>query len=210
MLDFGWKKKAEQLRMVLLSSGHQLAKELPPDLVRVLDVFRRVAKAEVPQQEIEQELDASLPESAIADDVRPLWELTEIYGWRIEATLYLKHNALNPGRVELWWLVHAIRCDEDESPSDKQLAFLDKALKHLGAEPTRDAIITPLTGDADGEARIPFGWWAWINRWPLYEIQVNKDKKKDREKIRVVPLGASETDGYTALDAETPSGTDVP
>jgi hypothetical protein len=118
-----------------------------------------------------------------------LWEPIEVHGWKIQATMYLREG-------QLWWLVHAIRKNERE-PTEKDTGFLDKVLGHLGAEPDRHAIIGPRSSPP-GEPPLPFGW-AWRNGWLLYEIQVNKNKKRNEGKIRIVPLGTRETDGYTSL-----------
>lgn len=185
-MDFGWRKKAEKLRMVVLSGGHQLARELPPGISRILEVFARVAESGDGSR-LQEEM-AAIPR----DDHKPLWEPIEVYGWEIQATMYLRDG-------QLWWLVHAVRKNERE-PGANDLKILDKVLGHLGAEPDRHAIIGPRSSPA-GEPLLSFGWWTWRNGWPLYEIQVNKDKKRDQDKIRVVPLGTRETDGYTALRA---------
>jgi hypothetical protein len=187
-MDFGWKKKAERLRMVIVSGAHQLAKELPPGISKVLEIFSRVAKSG-DGRGLEEEIDNINRD--YPDDAKPLWEPVEIYGWKIQATFYLQNK-------QLWWLVHAVRRNE-KPPSDKDVAFLEKVLDHLGADVKRDMIIGP-TSSPTGEPPLPFGWWTWFNRSPLYEIQVNKDKKKDQEKIRIVPLGTRETDGYHSID----------
>lgn len=188
-MDFGWKKKAEQLRMVILSGAHhQLAKELPPGMLKILALFERVHRSGDGSHFQEEFADVE-----VDDAERPIWEPLEIYGWKIEATLYLQNG-------QLWWLVHAVRRNE-RSPTEKDVALLDKILAHLGADPKRDVIIGPGSGPANEPGLLPFGWWTWFNTGQLYEIQVNKDKKKDKEKIRIVPLGARETDGYQSLDA---------
>lgn len=194
MMDFGWKKKAERLRMVILSGAHQVAKELPPGLSKVLSLYRRVAEdggAVGGGPALMQEMSAAL--AAHVDDPKPLWEPTEVHGWKIMATLYLREG-------KLWWLVHAARKTERE-PSDNDVRFLDKILDHLGAEPTRHAIIGPRSSPP-GQERLPFGWWTWQNRDQLFDIQLNKDKKRDKDKIRIVPLGTRETDGYRSLNKE--------
>ena len=184
-MDFGWKKKAEKLRMVILSGAHQLAKELPPGLARILAVFAHVAKTG----------DGSMLQTQLAsippDEAKPLWEPAEIYGWSIQVTMYLENG-------QLWWLAHAERRNGNV-PSDKEMSFLDKVLEHLGADPARDAIIAPRSSPP-GEPPLPFGWWAWFNRQNLYEIQVNK-QKKGQDAIRIVPLGTRGTAGYQSLDA---------
>ncbi len=199
-MDFGWKKKAERLRMVILSSAHQLAKELPPGISKMLAVYKRVAEdggtvggGPALMQELEREL------APHAQDPAPLWEPIEVHGWRILATMYLRD-------AKLWWLVHAMRKTERE-PSENDVLFLDKVLDHLGAEPTRHAIIGPRSSPP-GEGRLAFGWWTWQNRGQLYDIQVNKDKKRDQDKIRIVPLGSRETDGYTSLRTDAPVDSD--
>ena len=45
MMDFGWKKKTERLRVVIVSAAHQMAKDLPAGTAAILDLFKRVAKA---------------------------------------------------------------------------------------------------------------------------------------------------------------------
>lgn len=180
----GWEAKAERLRMVILSSGHQLARELPPGISRVLEIFARVA-ATGDGTGLQEEM-AAVPE----DEHRPLWEPIEVHGWKIQATMYLRDG-------RLWWLVHAVRKNE-RAPTEKNLVFLDKVLGHLGAEPARHAIIDPRNRPL-GRELLPFGWWTWQNREQLYAVQVNKDKKRDQDKIRIVPLGTRETDGYTSL-----------
>lgn len=184
--NFGWKKKAEQLRMTILSAGHQGAKELPPGISKVLDLYRRVARGEEINLEKESQDIKDHPSE------RLLREPLDIHGWGIEATMYLVNG-------QLWWLVHAQRKNEGTKeaprasrPSVNDVAILNKILVHLGADPERNMIIG--TG-----VDMLFGWWTWCNRMPLYEIQANKDKK-DKEKIRIVPLGAAESDGYVRVD----------
>lgn len=172
--------------MVILSGAHQLAKELPPGMAKVLALFARAAKSG-DASHLQEEIDRV---DYGADEAKPLWEPIEIYGWTIQATLYLQNS-------QLWWLVHAARRNEKE-PSGKDVAFLDKVLDHLGADPKRDMIIGPSSSPA-GEPALPFGWWTWFNRMPLYEIQVKG--KKSQATIRIVPFGAPESDGYVRLDA---------
>ena len=185
MMDFGWKKKAETLRMVILSGAHQLARELPPGMQRVLDTFRRVAQTG-DGRDLQEELESIvIPD----DEVKPLWEPAEIYGWQFQATLYRKDS-------QLWWLVRAT-LGENREPGDKALRFLDKVLDHLGAIPRRHAIIEPLSSPP-GEPRLPFGWWTWQNRSPLFDVQA-KGRGKGAS-IRIVPLGSLATDGFQSLD----------
>lgn len=186
MISLGWKKKAERLRMVILSAAHQSARELPPGISGVLEIFARVARTG-DGRGLQEEI-AGLPQ----DDCKPLWEPIEVYGWAIQATLYLREGAL-------WWLVHAER-KNGGAPSDKDGVLLDKILDHLGAVPLWHMIIGP-SSSPPGEPRLPFGWWTWQNRWPLYDIQVNKSKKRDQDKIRIVPQGSRETEGYQGLFA---------
>ncbi len=188
-MDFGWKKKTEKLRMVILSGGHQLARELPAELSRILDVFRRTHQTK-DGSALQAEIARGVPQGPSASSEKMLWEPTEIHGWKIEATMYLRE-------AQLWWLVYAFR-ENERSPTEKDIAFLDKVLGHLGAEPDRHAIIGPRSSPP-GEPPLPFGWWTWRNGWLLYEIQVNKEKLRDEDKIRIVPRGTRETDGYTTL-----------
>jgi len=185
MMDFGWKKKAEHLRMVIVSGAHQIAKDLPPGVVRTLDVFQRVSQSG-DARDLQEELSGIPPPS---EDEKLLWEPAVIHGWKFQATLYKKDG-------QLWWLVRAAR-RSDREPSDKDLVFLDKVLDHLGAVPRRHAIIEPLSSPP-GEPRLPFGWWTWQNRWPLFEVQA-KGRGKGAS-IRVVPLGTRATDGYASVD----------
>lgn len=184
MLDFGWKNKAERLRMTILSAGHQPAKEMPVGIFKILDLFRRVAQTG-DGSTLQEEMNRIEP-----DVETPLWEPIEIHGWKIKATMYLQDG-------QLWWLVHASRRSE-RSPSEKDIVFLDKILDHLGAQPKRHMIIGP-TSSPPGEPALPFGWWTWLNREPLYEVQVNKGKK-GLEMMRIVPLGTRPSDGYKFVD----------
>ena len=134
MLDSGWRNKAERLRVMILSSAHPLARELGPGLQRVLSAFRRVALSG-DDRGLQQEI-ASIP----PDAATPVWEPTEIYGWKIKATLYKSED-------QLWWLVYATQ-GSDRAPGDKELSFLDKILEHLGASPRQHAIIEPLSAPA--------------------------------------------------------------
>jgi hypothetical protein len=192
MMDVGWKKKAEKLRMIILSSAHQIAKELPPGIEKVLDIFRRVANdggIEGGGPALMQEIEAEFAKHP--NDPKPLWEPIDVHGWTIMATLYLREG-------NLWWLVHAAR-KREHVPSDKDIRFLDKVLDHLDADPMRHAIIGPRSSPT-GEEPLPFGWWTWQNRHQLYDLQVNPTAPRDRDKLRVVPLGTRGTAGYTSLD----------
>lgn len=183
-MDFGWKKKAAHLKMVILSAGHQPAMALPRSLSRVLELYGHVARTgDVAGL---QEAIATIERS---DDPKMLWEPTEIYGWKIEATLYLQEG-------QLWWLVHAQRRTA-ALLRDKEIAILDKVLDLLGADPKRHAIIGPHSSPP-GEDPVPFGWWTWRNRDQLYDVHVNKDKK-GKDAVRIVPLGSRETDGYESV-----------
>ena len=184
-MDFGWKKKAERLRMVILSGGHQIAKELPPGISRVLEIFRRTAQTG-DGSTLQEELDGTAP---APDAERPLWEPIEVHGWKIEATLYLQSG-------QLWWLLTARRRNE-KAPSANDVAFLNKVLDHLGADPKRDMIIGPTSSPA-GDPALPFGWWTWFNTAPLYEVQVKG--KGSHAMVRVVLLGTRESDGYVRVD----------
>lgn len=188
MMDFGWKKKAERLRMTLLSAGHQLAKPLPK-VNWGLEVLRRAAETgdtSFLQQEMLQ-----IP----SDTEKPLWEPLEIYGWNVHATLYLDNG-------QLWWLLHAARKDA-RPPNENATRFLEKILGHLGADPERDKIIGPRNG-AEENPPLPFGWWRWFNRWPLYEVQIKGTGK--HAAMRVVPIDTPASDGYERLDMTKPSG----
>jgi hypothetical protein len=190
-MDFGWKKKAERLRMVILSGAHQLAKELPLGLSKVLAIYRRVHQdggilggGPALMQEIQTAL------AAHPDDPGLLWEPIDVHGWQIQATLYLRDD-------KLWWLVSAQR-KTDREPSEIDVRILDKVIDHLGGVPDRHVIIGPRSNPV-GEDRLAFGWWTWQNRHQLFDIQVNKDKKRDRDKLRIVPLGTRENDGYKSI-----------
>jgi hypothetical protein len=187
MMGFGWKKKADRLKMVILSGGHQVAKELPPGIAEILELFKHVA-ATGDGAGLKDAFDRICV--VHADDPKPLWEPIDIYGWKIQATLYLQNG-------QHWWLFRAVRRNEKE-PSEKDIAFLDKVLDHLGADQKRDMIIGPRSSLA-GEPLLVFGWWTWFNRWPLYEIQVNK-AKRGQDVMRIVPHGTRSSDGYQSVD----------
>lgn len=184
-MAFGWKAKAERLRMVILSASHQIAKELPPTIVKTMEIFARVAKTG-DGRGMQEEMDRLPP---VSDDAKLLWEPIEVHGWQIQATMYRKDG-------QLWWLLRAVRKNERE-PSEKDNVFLDKVLDHLGAEPTRHMIIGPRSSPL-GELPLFFGWWTWQNRHQLFDVQV-KGKGKSAA-LRIVPLGTRATEGYESVD----------
>jgi hypothetical protein len=194
MMNFGWKRKAEQRRMALLSAGHQMAKEMPAVISRTLEIFTRISVTG--DATGAQEALAQIPEDTAATKL--LWEPIEIYGWKIQATFYLQSG-------QLWWLLRAVRRNE-KAPSEKDIVFLDKILDHLGADPTRNMIIGPRSSPA-GEEQLHFGWWTWFNRWPLYEVQVNK-AKRGQDMTRLVPHGTRATEGYQSIDLSGDPGGD--
>lgn len=53
-------------------------------------------------------------------DSKPIWEPMEVYGWKVDATMYRRDE-------QFWWLVHAERKNETE-PRNKDIAVLDKVL----------------------------------------------------------------------------------
>lgn len=189
-MDFGWKKKADRLRMVILSAGHQMAKELPPGLSKMLAIYKRVAQdggtaggGPALQQEMEEAL------AGHRDDPKMLWEPIEVHGWKIQASTYLDNG-------QLWWILHAAR-RTSSSPSASDVKILDKILAHLGADPDRDVTIGPRSSPP-GEGLLPFGWWTWFNRMPLYEIQLKGMGKQSQ--MRVVPLGTRPSAGFEGVD----------
>jgi hypothetical protein len=184
MLNFGWKKAVAQLKMVILSGAHAVAKELSPGLAQMLVLYRDAAVTG----------DLTGLEQLVAQDraifqPEPLWEPADVHGWTIRATLYRQDG-------DLWWLVHAIRKNH-RSPSDKDILFLNKVLEHLGAQPTRHEIIGPNGHGQANDGAMPFGWWTWKNQGQLYDIQAHRTDKKNP--IRIVPLGTRPTDGYESL-----------
>jgi hypothetical protein len=199
MQGFGWKKKVGRLRMTILTAGHQGAKELPAGLLKVLSFYRQSVKVlddptMMDDPMIQEEFGRFSIAEALAPNVQLFpWESIESHGWEIRAAMYLQND-------QLWWLLHAQRRTEHR-PCKKDVAFLNKVLDYLGADPKRDMIISPTSGPADGPGLLPFGWWTWFNRMTLFEIQVCKDKKSPKEMIRIVPLGTAESDGYVRLDS---------
>jgi hypothetical protein len=185
MLDFGWKKKAEFLRMTILSAGHQVAKELGPNVVKILALFRRAAETG-DGSTLQAEMDRLPPPS---EETTLLWEPIEVHGWKIQATMYRQDD-------QLWWLVRA--CTRNErSPSQNDVAFLDKVLAHLGADPKRDMVIGPAC-TPPGHELLFFGWWTWKNSMPLYEIQVKG--RGSSATVRTVLAGTPPSDGYARID----------
>lgn len=187
-MDFGWKKKAERLRMTILSAGHQSATELPSELARILDMFRHTHKTK-DGSALQAEFGNGVPQGPASSSERMLWEPIDHHGWNMMAAMYLQSG-------QLWWLLHAARRTE-QTPSEKDITFLDKILDHLGADSTRDMIIGPRSSP-EGEPALAFGWWTWFNRMDLYEVQVKGQGSKTV--IRTVPLGSPESDGYVRVD----------
>ncbi len=185
----GWKVKAATLKATCLVAGHQLAKEMPAPLQMILDIFAAAARSGDGQAfaEMRAKLDA-LP--VLSDAERPIHEPASINGWDIQAMFVTKNG-------ELWWVVHAIRKDE-QVPSDKDMELLYHVLEVLGGTPA-DAVIAPLSSPFT--QNLPFGWWTWRNVSPLMEMQF-KPEGKGKEITRVVRFGAPETDGYIRFSNE--------
>ncbi len=192
MMNFGWKHKAERLRMVILSAGHQQARELPPSFTKILAIFRRVDETK-DGMTLQDEIDRAIAEASA--ETPPLWEPIEIYGWKIQATFYLLNK-------QLWWLAHAVRKDE-RAPREKDIVFLDKVLTHLDADPIRDCVIGPRSSPPGAEP-LPFGWYTWFNRQALFEVQLHATSRNKKDVMRVVPLGTPPSDGYTSVDMSDP------
>lgn len=186
----GWREKAERLRVVIVSAGHQHAKPLSPAIKLVLALFRRAAAEPKEARNLALDLEG-IPE--IPDAEKPLWEPALIRGWKIQATMYLDD-------AKLWWLVHATRKDE-RTPNEGDIEVIHKVIDHLGGEPTRHAVIGPRNSPS-GHPPPPFGWWTWRNRADLFEVQVYKgpDRVSKKNLIRIVPLGSRPTDGYERID----------
>ena len=183
--------------MVILSAAHQMAKDLPAGTAAILGLFRRTATTG-DGLNLKEEFDRVCV--TYTNEPQPLWEPVDIYGWKIQATMYLQNG-------QHWWLLHAVRRNEKE-PSEKDIAVLDKVLDHLGADPKRDTIIGPRSSPA-GDPLMVFGWWTWFNRWPLYEIQTNK-AKRGQNAMRIVPHGTRASDGYQPVDLRYDDDKDKP
>lgn len=179
----GWKVKALKLKTILLV-GHELAKPMPATLERILALYTEV------QQTGDLSLLAGQIEKLppVTDAERPIHEPADINGWHFDAMFYLKDG-------ELWWLVHALRKDE-QPPRDKDVKLLYHVLELLGATPA-DAIIAPRSSEFT--QNLPFGWWTWRNVAPLQEMQVNPNLKGVAG-MRIVRKGAPETDGFQRTD----------
>jgi hypothetical protein len=187
VLNFGWKRKALTLKVTLLSAGHQIAKELPIGIQKVLDLYRRVHETKDPTgiaEEIERIHKDHPPEPQLR-------EPAAIGGWDIDAMLYRKEG-------NLWWLFHAQR-KSAAAPSSGNIAMLYKVLEELGADPKRHVIIGPESGPGPDYDALPFGWWTWRNTDALMEIQVDKNKTGP-DMMRIVPAGSRATDGYEKVD----------
>jgi len=198
-MKFGWKSKVDKLKMIVLSAGHQVAKELAPGIARMLDLYHRAATT-LDASTLAADMDA-LP--TIDDQQKPLWEPMRVAGWNLQLTFYRKDDAL-------WLLLHA-SLPAARAPSENEISMLERIVERLGALPDRHWIITPRTVPV-GEPALPFGWWTWKNFDPLYEVQVNKSKK-GTAMMRIVPNGSRETDGYVSLNkdlAKEPAKKDPP
>lgn len=196
----GWQRKADVLRGVMLSAGHQLARPLDPGIQALMDAYRDAAKTSEDTPNLRQKLDTAKgliendPKSQIWEPVHDKrGEPSHIYGWHFNATMYLEND-------QLYWLLHAQR-PRDAMPTDNELGFLRKVVEHLGADIVRDQIIGPWSPNGDSR----FGWWTWFNQWPLVEIQSRKARPgATAPDLRYVPLGTPPSDGYERIDMTKP------
>lgn len=182
-LDFGWKKKAERLRMIVLSGAPLF--EIDPLMLRTLETMRRGLRGQASSDEFESTLtDLKAPENEPKpNEPRMVWEPIDLYGWNIAATMYLLDG-------KPWWLVRATH--KKAEPSTKEFNRVELVAEHLGADPRRDRIMNTTFGEPNGYGM----WWTWINQSPLYEIHTN-DTTKD---WRVVLEGTPTAPGYQRID----------
>ena len=183
---FGWKAKAEKLRTVLVTVGHQPARPLPPGVAQIMEIFRHVVKTGDGRRlkEIAQIMQDT------AD--KPLWEPAEIHGWKIQAAMYLDNHPLTSKQC-LWWLIHAVH----KKPTAKDTAILRKIVEHLGADSARDCVIGP-GSELLSASPPPFAWYTWINSQPLFERQFKGYGKTTQS--RIVPYGTPGTDGFEPIE----------
>jgi len=177
--DFGWKKKAERLRMMILAGAPLF--EIDPLMLRTLETMRKGLRGQSSRDEFEQtlgELNTSPPSAGSSF----LWEPIDIYGWAVSATMYLLDG-------KPWWLVRATH--KKPQPSDKEITMVEKVVGHLGADPVRDRIMNT-SFDAHGYGM----WWTWINQTQLYEFQTDRQTKD----FRVVPEGTPVPVGWERVD----------
>lgn len=196
---FGWKGKVDRFKMILLSAGHQSAKELPPSVQRVLELFREAVATGNPK-DASAEIDKLPP---LAREDRMLHEPISIGGWDITASMYLSSKT-----HRLHWLVRGVRRNES-TPTPKDIVFLEHVITRLGGNPVDDMIIGPRTVTADHPTEpLPFGWWSWLNQAPLYEVQCKG--RGNKATVRVVPMGTPATDGWVRLDLSSSADAPTP
>lgn len=177
--------------MIILSI--EVAQPLPPEMAEHFEIMRKFRKEQIDFDQMQAAMDDLEPR--LKEPPKWLWEPfsdmrgepRSIYGWTINATMYQLNN-------QNWWLVRAERRPSDKLP-EKDVLMLGKVLEVLGGHIEHDALSV---GDLKDNAceGVPF-MWTWFNQAPLYEVQVSKAKKN----IRIVPRGASESDGYVKLHA---------
>lgn len=186
MLIPGWKKKAERLKTIVLTGGHQLAQELSPSCVEIFALLRKAAGQGADIAQISNDINRV---TGSASTVPMVSEPLDAYGWRIRATLYKE-------RHQFWWLVHAERAKLTEPPRPRDIVILHNIIAHLGGDPERDMMIGP-TSSPEGEPALPFGWWTWINQHTLLEMQGKGTGRSTQ--LRIVPVGSPETDGFRRM-----------
>lgn len=87
-MDFGWKKKVERLRVIILSCAPLF--ELDPLTARTINTMRDATRLRACREEIEGTIEAlNEAQAGAVQAPRTLWEPLELYGWRFEATMYL-------------------------------------------------------------------------------------------------------------------------
>ena len=185
----GWKKKAEKLRMIILSAD--LDQPLSPAMAESFELQRGFRKGQIDLPRLQSEMARLQPQLKQWDG---LWEPfsdmrgepQSVYGWMINATMYQLND-------QNWWLVRAERKPSDKMP-EKDVLMLSKVIEVLGGHIEHDALSVGALEDNALEG-VPF-MWTWFNQAPLYEVQVSKARKN----IRVVPRGAPESDGYVRME----------
>lgn len=183
----GWRKKVDHIKMIVLSMG-DLVMEMPPDVRIRFDVMRRMFHEGREPTEAEM----ALTEHGKSNNPDQLWEPVDLYGWHIQATMYLLDG-------KAWWMVGATR-KPDDLPSEKDMAWLQKIVDRLGGDLKRDLLADVIAHSGIADAHI---WVTWINQAQLFEVQINPNFK-DKRSIRIVPLGMAESNGYRRIDRTNP------
>lgn len=180
---FGWKKRIIRLHTMLLAGAP--LNEIDPALARALEATRGALRGTISREDFDRDMAGIMTPPDPNAPIKHLWEPIELYGWKIEATMYLLDG-------KPWWLARANH--KRDEPAEKDFTMLRQAIDYLGADPERDCIMNTTFGGGRGYGM----WWTWINQAPMMELHTTG--KGNAFNMKALPEGSPVAPGWERYD----------